>query len=98
MDCKEGALLFKAISDENRLRIIEILKKGTTCACKLLEKFNITQPTLSYHMKILVDCGLVFCDKDGKWCNYTLNYEKLEQLSYFTIKDKIGCKNNCGCK
>lgn len=93
MDCKLGANLFKVLSDETRLMIIEILKNGTKCACELLEKFKITQPTLSYHIKMLVDCELISCKKVGKWCHYTLNYELLEQLSYFIRKDKVGCNN-----
>lgn len=97
MDCKEGASLFKVLSDETRLNIIELLKGGKTCACHLLEKFDITQPTLSYHMKLLADSGLVICEKDGKWCNYTLNFDKLETLSFFMRKDKVGCAD-CGCR
>ena len=50
--------LFKAMSDETRLKIIDMLSCGEMCACDILEEFNITQPTLSYHMKILTDSGL----------------------------------------
>lgn len=92
MNCKDGAYLFKVLSDETRLKIIEMLKQGTMCACKLLEEFEITQPTLSYHMKMLVDSELVFCEKEGIWNHYTLNVSKLEQLSVFTLKDKKCCE------
>lgn len=98
MNCKDGAYLFKVLSDETRLKIIEMLKSGKMCACKLLEEFEITQPTLSYHMKMLVDSELVFCEKDGIWNNYTLNEEKLNMLIPFVAKDKKCCvKKDFSC-
>ena len=63
----------KALSDTNRLMIIDMLSCGELCACEILEKFNITQPTLSHHMKILCECGLVLSRKDGKNNFYRLN-------------------------
>ncbi len=63
---------FKALADENRIEIIKLLKTGNVCACDLLESLQVTQPTLSHHMKILVDSGLVVPKKDGKWVRYTL--------------------------
>ncbi len=53
-----------------------MLSCGELCACEILEKFSITQPTLSHHMKILCDCGLVNGRKEGKWMHYSLNGEK----------------------
>lgn len=76
----EYVIIFKALSDETRLRILTMLKKGKTCACKILEEFHFTQPTLSYHMKQLTDSGLVDAEKDGKWVYYSTNKERLEQL------------------
>jgi len=67
------AELFKALGDSNRLFILEMLCGGERCACKILEKFNITQPTLSHHMKILCDCGIVNRRKEGKWMHYSIN-------------------------
>ncbi len=87
---------FKALGDETRLEIIELLKGGTKCACKLLERFAITQPTLSYHMKALVDCGLVCCEKKGIWNHYTLNREALLALSKsIVLTDTITAENEC---
>lgn len=83
MDIKELVLCYKALSDETRLNIIEMLKSGKLCACKILEKFNITQPTLSYHMKILVDSGLVLSQKKGTWNYYSLDSDKLKKTSDF---------------
>lgn len=72
---KNNAKIFKAFSDENRLKIIEILLTGEKCACILLKKMKITQPTLSHHMKILVDSLIVSPRKDGKWTHYSINKE-----------------------
>jgi len=91
MNCKEQAYLFKVLSDETRLKIIDLLKQGTLCACKILKKFNITQPTLSYHIKLLVDSGLVTKQKNGIWNNYTLNVKKLLELQNFFSKNKKCC-------
>ena len=64
--------IFKALADENRIRILKLLRGGEKCACKLLEELDISQPTLSHHMKILCDAGLVIGRKEGKWMHYTL--------------------------
>jgi len=63
---------FKALSDANRLQIIEILSCGEKCACDILEYVNFTQSTLSHHMKVLTDCELVKCRKEGLWSHYSL--------------------------
>lgn len=76
----EYALAFKALSDETRLKIIEMLGHGELCACKILESFNITQPTLSYHMKILTESGLVSGCREGAWTHYTLNKGRIQEL------------------
>ncbi|MCK9575630.1 MAG: metalloregulator ArsR/SmtB family transcription factor [Clostridia bacterium] len=91
MDCKEQAHLFKVLSDETRLKIVDLLKQRTLCACKILEKFNITQPTLSYHMNLLEDSGLVFKEKNGIWNNYTLNMKKLSELQNYFSKNIKCC-------
>jgi ArsR family transcriptional regulator len=66
------ARIFKAFCDENRLIILEMLQSGEKCACVLLERLNITQPTLSHHMKILFESGIVTPRKEGKWTYYSL--------------------------
>ena len=68
-----NAKIFKAFCDENRLKIIELLQSGEKCACTLLETLTIGQPTLSHHMKILTDSGVVATRRDGKWTYYTLS-------------------------
>lgn len=76
----EYALLMKALGDETRVKIFHMLSSGELCACKLLEEFNITQPTLSYHMKILCESGMVKGRKDGVWMKYSLNKEAVESI------------------
>ncbi len=74
------AIIFKALADDTRLRIIHVLRYGEHCACALLEEFEFSQPTLSYHMKILTDSGLVIARKDGVWTRYTLNVSLIAHL------------------
>lgn len=74
------ARLFKALGDENRLHILELLQGGERCACVLLENLHLSQPTLSHHMKILCDAGLVTGRKEGKWVYYTLNRDTAQEL------------------
>ena len=75
----ETVKVFKAFCDENRLRILEQLRTGEKCACKLLDDLHITQPTLSHHMKILCDAGIVRGRKEGKWVHYSLNPDGAER-------------------
>lgn len=75
MNPTEIAAICKALGDANRLQIVQMLSAKEKCACKLLEAFEITQPTLSHHMKILCECGLVNSRKEGKWHYYSLNME-----------------------
>ena len=79
----EKVALFKALADTNRLMIVDMISGGELCACKILEKFQITQPTLSHHMKILCECGLVNSRKEGKWMYYSLNVGKVQELVFF---------------
>lgn len=73
MDTKRTATIFKAFCDENRIKILQMLQTGEKCACKLLDEMNITQPTLSHHMKILCDSGIVDGRKEGKWMYYSIS-------------------------
>lgn len=72
MDYCEQAKLFKALSDEKRLLIMEQLRNGEKCACVLMEKLDVAQSALSYHMKILVESKLVVSRQDGKWVHYSI--------------------------
>lgn len=77
------AKVFKALSDPNRLMIIEMLQSGERCACEILEDLNITQSTLSHHMKLLCDSGLVKSRRDGKWTYYSLSKEDCQAAENF---------------
>ena len=75
---RRAARVFKAFSDENRLMILRLLQGGERCACKLLVDLNISQSTLSHHMQILCDAGVVNARKEGKWTHYSLCEEQCE--------------------
>lgn len=90
--------VFKALSDETRLKIMDMLSCEEMCACHILEEFSISQSTLSYHMKILSDSGLVNARRDGAWMKYTLNEARTEEVLLFysnIIKKKSDCI--CAC-
>jgi len=93
---KVYAQFFKVLSDPNRLMIIDMLSCGELCACVILEKFNITQPTLSHHMKSLCDSGLVVGRKEGKWMYYSLG-EKTVQTCMSALTELTSYKKNCIC-
>lgn len=80
MNIEEVSNICKAMSDANRLRIIEMLASGEKCGCELLSELQITQPTLSHHMKVLSDCGLVTSYKDGKWHHYSICCQKFRDF------------------
>lgn len=87
----------KALSDETRLKIIDMISCEEMCACDILDEFSISQSTLSYHMKILTESGLVNGVRDGSWVRYSLNKERFDELIDFLtcISNE---KENCICK
>ena len=89
MDTIDVVKIGKALSDENRVKILQMLTDGEKCGCKLLEAFEITQPTLSHHMKILCDSGLVDARKDGKWSHYSVNRDVVREFGNY-ISDMGG--------
>ena len=97
---KNMVLVFKALSDENRIRILKLLHNGEMCACKLLEALDVGQSTLSHHMKILFDSGLVSVRKDGKWMHYSICIESAEELSAMLhqLLSAANVPDNCCCK
>lgn len=92
MNSIDVALICKALSDSNWLQIVQMLADGEKCGCKLLEAFSITQPTLSHHMRILCECGLVQARKEGKWQHYSLNCATLRNFQAFIAQ--LSC---CTC-
>ncbi len=75
MEYQNYADIFRALSDEKRLQILEVLHEGEQCANDLLTRLDIGQSTLSYHMKILCRSGIVAGREDGKWTYYRINEE-----------------------
>ncbi len=98
---KQITVIFKALCDENRVQILRILQNGELCACHLLEALNLSQPTLSHHMKVLCDSGFVVGRKDGKWMHYSISEEGTEiavkALRELTKVD-LSKSEECCCK
>lgn len=94
---KDYVQYLKALSDDTRLKIFLMLSGGELCACKILEEFNFTQPTLSYHMKALCDSGLVKSRKDGIWMRYSINEEVLAALKGLLNGIEVKDDDNSQC-
>lgn len=92
-DYVEGTKIFKALGDPKRVMIVDMLSCGELCACMILEKFDMTQPTLSHHMKLLRECGLVKARDEGKWTFYSLNIDCVEKAKQFF--NAITTEKNC---
>lgn len=80
---KDMVKIFKALSDENRLKIIELLLRGELCGCMLIDKLDIQQPTLSYHLRILTEAGLTTSFRDGNMIKYHVNIEVIDHVIAF---------------
>ena len=98
---EEHAKIFKAFCDEKRLQILELLRSGEKCACVLLQQLDLGQSGLSYHMKILVESGVVENRQEGKWTHYKISEKGsayanilLKELTTpnTTIKETICCE------
>jgi len=80
-DLEEAAKLFKALADETRLAILRQLReRGEVCACDFLACCSLAQPTVSHHLRVLREAGLVNAEKRGLWVYYSLNSEKMDLL------------------
>lgn len=97
----EGAKIFKALGDSRRLSIIDMISWGEICACMILKKFKFSQPTLSHHMKLLCNSGLVNGREQGKWTYYSVNKAGIEQaiefLSAIEINDEAIVQTDENC-
>ena len=87
----------RVISDPKRLKIIDMLSCDELCACEILEKFDISQPTLSHDMRKLEEAGLVTSERDGKNTYYSLDKDSLDEIEnslnlIFNIQDDCICK------
>ncbi|MEA5144346.1 MAG: metalloregulator ArsR/SmtB family transcription factor [Oscillibacter sp.] len=98
---EEQAKVFKAFCDDKRLRILELLRGGEKCACVLLEQLDLGQSGLSYHMKILVESGVVESRQEGKWTHYKISEKgsayAADLLKQLTTPNTVTEENIC-CK
>ena len=98
---EEHARVFKAFCDEKRLRIMELLRSGEKCACVIMEQIDIPQSSLSYHMKILCESGIVDSRPEGKWTFYRISEkggsEAMALLKVITTANTFEELNDC-CK
>ena len=85
MNSKQIADTFKALSDEKRIDILQLLQDGEQCACVLLEKLNLTQSGLSYHMKILTNSQIIESRQEGKWTYYKISEKQCDNLATLLI-------------
>ena len=92
----DTAKILKAISDPKRLRIVDMLSCGELCACKILEAFHITQPTLSHDLRVLIEAGIVNDRREGKNIFYSLDQERLAAFQN-TLCEIATPKMNCIC-
>ncbi|SNR98915.1 transcriptional regulator, ArsR family [Anaerovirgula multivorans] len=93
---KAYADLFKALSDENRLKILLMLTYGEMCACDIQDQLDLTQPTISHHMKVLQKAELVNIDKRGKWMYYSINDKRAQELCKMVKEITTSCEER-GC-
>ncbi|MBT9168253.1 MAG: HTH-type transcriptional repressor CzrA [Syntrophomonadaceae bacterium] len=101
-DLTHCAKVFKALSEPKRAMIVEMLSCGELCACMILEKFKISQSTLSHHMKLLRECRLVKARNEGKWTYYSLDEETIREAKRFfhgltTVNENCICKEDADC-
>lgn len=100
IDDKRTPVVFKALCDENRVQILNYLTGGEKCACRLLEDLNIAQSTLSHHMKVLTDSGLVVGRKDGKWMYYSLSADGIDTAIHYlnVLRDNLSDTKKLCCE
>lgn len=96
MITSEYISVFKALGNEKRFLIFRMLTQNKMCACELLANLNITQPTLSHHMKVLSDAGIVLYEIKGKWTYYELNMNIINEIQYLfkDIKLRVNYENS----
>ena len=97
---EEDAKVFKALCDEKRLNILELLRDGEKCACVLTELTGIKQTALSYHMKVLLESKIVVSNQIGKWVHYSISEEgSRDAISLLTklttVTNSHNIENNC---
>ncbi len=74
---EELTAIFKALSDETRIRIVKLLEKGELCVCDIVAALDVIQPKASFHLAVLKEAGLIKDRKQGTWIHYSLNETEL---------------------
>lgn len=99
---EERARIFKALCDERRQRILELLRGGEKCACVLIEEMGMPQSSLSYHMKILCESGIVTSREEGKWTHYQISRQGSEKavalLKTITAVEEPAAQSKTCCR
>jgi ArsR family transcriptional regulator len=83
-EAEQLAALLKAIADPTRIQLISYINASNNaeaCVCNLTEPLALTQPTVSHHLKVLTDAGLIEREKRGTWVWYTVNQDRWQQIS-----------------
>ena len=91
----ERARVFKALCDARRQRILELLHGGEKCACVLIDEMSMPQSSLSYHMKILCDSGIVRGRREGKWVHYSIDPAGADRARQL-LEQQITTASSCG--
>ena len=82
-EAERMASIAKALADPVRLQLVDVLRKhaGKVCVCELVPLFDLSQPTVSHHLKVLREAGIVDSERRGLWAYYYVNPEAMEELS-----------------
>ncbi len=87
---EEMVKVFKALSDETRLRIIKLLEHGELCVCDIVAAFDTSQPKVSFHLAALKSAGLVKDRKEGKWMHYRIDDSDLfKRFLMLSVMERI---------
>lgn len=90
--------LFKVFADETRTEVVKHLAMGECCSCQFSDKFNVSQPTLAYHLKLIRESGLASTKKVGTWNKYLLNNDSIDKMIDFLNEIKQAMQTECECK
>jgi len=80
---RELMLVLKAVADKNRMRILKMLEKKSMCVCELAAVLGIKQPSVSKHLVILKNAGLILDERNGQWIDYSLCRARINQYAPF---------------
>ncbi len=83
LEAERMATVAKALGDPIRLQLVDVLRKhaGKVCVCELVPLFDLSQPTVSHHLKVLREAGIVDSERQGLWAYYYVNADALQELS-----------------